>query len=91
MHQSCSINDTKSNNRSVFYSVALVFGNVEFTVSNKIILAFEFRVGNTVLLKARTLKTTDFLKTRCPSCGIPCDKICFIYEVLYTRSGPCVM
>lgn len=64
MHQSCSINDTKSNYRSVFYSIALVFENVEFTVSNKIILAFEFRVGDTVLLKARTLKTMDLFKDK---------------------------
>lgn len=64
MHQSCSINNTKSNYRSVFYSIALVFENVEFTVSNKIILAFEFRVGDTVLLKARTLKTMDFFKDK---------------------------
>lgn len=59
-----------------------MFGNVEFTVSNKIIPAFEFRIWNIVLLKASTLKITEFFfKTRCPSCGIPCDKIYFIYEV----------
>lgn len=56
MHQSCSINDIKSDFISTFYSVALVFGNVDFTVSNKIILTLEFRVEDIVLLKASTLK-----------------------------------
>lgn len=56
MHESCSINEIKSDYVIALYSVTSVFGNVEFTVSNKLIVAFEFRVWDIVLLKANTLK-----------------------------------
>lgn len=43
MHESCSINDIKSDYIIALYSVTSVFGHVEFTVSNKIIPAFELK------------------------------------------------
>lgn len=57
-----------------------MFGNVKFLVSNQIIRAFEFCMECFI-----ESQYTGFFKTRCLSCGVPCDKIYINSEVLYEK------